>query len=87
MANDAPPDTRRHFPAPPANKGLMVLAGVLLAIPIVALMLRQHLREERAAAGRLPVLLLVPVPLGLPLLGLHVRGVPSSCVRPARTGR
>jgi hypothetical protein len=39
MANDAPPETRRHFPAPPANKGLMVLAAVLLAIPIVALML------------------------------------------------
>ena len=51
MAKDAPPDTRRHFPAPPANKGLLVLAGVLLAIPIVALMLGQHLREEGAACS------------------------------------
>ena len=75
MAKDAPPDTRRHFPAPPANKGLMVLAGVLLAIPIVALMLVNTYAKKEPVLGRLPLLLLVPVPLGLPLLGLHVRGV------------
>ena len=39
MSNDAPPGARQHYDAPPANKGLLVLAGVLVAIPIVALML------------------------------------------------
>src|SRR4051812_36205357 len=35
----------------------------------------EHLREEGALPRRLPLLLLVPVPLGLPLLRVHVRGV------------
>ena len=52
MAKDAPPDTRRHFPAPPANKGLLVLAGVLVAIPIVALMLvNTYARKEPYLGG------------------------------------
>ena len=39
MSNDAAPGARRHYPAPPANRGLQVLAGVLLLIPVIALML------------------------------------------------
>jgi membrane protein implicated in regulation of membrane protease activity len=31
--------TPHHHDAPPANKGLLVVAGILIAIPIVALML------------------------------------------------
>src|SRR5215204_7062588 len=54
MANDAPPDTRRHFPAPPANKGLLVLAGVLLAIPIVALMLVNTYAKKEPVVGGFP---------------------------------
>ena len=54
MANDAPPDTRRHFPAPPANKGLLVLAGVLLAIPIVALMLVNTYAKKEPVLGGFP---------------------------------
>ena len=54
MAKDAPPDTRRHFPAPPANKGLMVLAGVLLAIPIVALMLVNTYAKKEPVLGGFP---------------------------------
>jgi membrane protein implicated in regulation of membrane protease activity len=38
-ASDAPsPDEVDHDTVPPANTGLLVLAGVLLAIPIVALL-------------------------------------------------
>jgi len=52
MANDAPPDNRRHYPAPPANKGLLVLTGVLIAIPIVALLLvGTYSRKEPYLAG------------------------------------
>ena len=52
MSNDAPPDNRRHYPAPPANKGLLVLTGVLIAIPIVALMLvGTYSRKEPSFAG------------------------------------
>ena len=54
MAKDAPPDTRRHFPAPPANKGLLVLAGVLLAIPIVALMLVNTYAKKEPVLGGFP---------------------------------
>ena len=51
-SNEAPPDNRRHFPAPPANKGLLVLTGVLVAIPIVALMLvGTYSRREPYFAG------------------------------------
>ena len=52
MSNDAPPDNRRHYPAPPANKGLLVLTGVLVAIPIVALMLvGTYSKKEPYLAG------------------------------------
>ncbi len=39
MPNDATPGARRNYDAPPANKALLTLAAVLVAIPIVALML------------------------------------------------
>jgi hypothetical protein len=39
MSHDAPPRARRHYDAPPANRGLLAVAVVLLALPIVALML------------------------------------------------
>jgi hypothetical protein len=39
MSHDAPPGARRHYDAPPANRGLLAVAVVLLALPIVALML------------------------------------------------
>ena len=52
MANDAPPDNRRHYPAPPANKGLLVLTGGLIAIPILALLLvGTYSRKEPYLAG------------------------------------
>ena len=52
MSNDAPPVNRRHYPAPPANKGLLVLTGVLVAIPIVALMLvGTYSKKEPYLAG------------------------------------
>ena len=52
MSNDAPPDNRRHYPAPPANKGLLVLTGVLVTIPIVALMLvGTYSKKEPYLAG------------------------------------
>jgi hypothetical protein len=52
MSNDAPPDNRRHYHAPPANKGLLVLTGVLIAIPIIALMLvGTYSRKEPYLAG------------------------------------
>ena len=52
MSNDAPPDNRRHYPAPPANKGLLVLTGVLVAIPIVALLLvGTYSKKEPYLAG------------------------------------
>jgi hypothetical protein len=53
-SNDAPPDTRRHFPAPPANKGLLVLAGVLCAIPIIALMLVNTYAKKEPMLGGFP---------------------------------
>lgn len=41
-----------HHEAPPANKGLLALAGVLLAIPIVALMLvGTYAKDEPRLAG------------------------------------
>jgi hypothetical protein len=52
MSNDAPPGARRHYPVPPAKTGLMVLAAVLLAIPIVALMLvNTYARKEPYLGG------------------------------------
>ena len=57
-----------HDTVPPARTGLLVVAGVLLVIPIVALLWVPSY-AGRAEALRLPLLLLVPVPLGLPLLG------------------
>jgi hypothetical protein len=52
MSNDARPDNRRHYPAPPANKGLLVLTGVLVAIPIVALLLvGTYSKKEPYLAG------------------------------------
>ena len=44
--------TSRHHDAPPANTGLLVLAGILVAIPIVALMLvGTYARDEPRVAG------------------------------------
>lgn len=44
--------TPQRHEAPPANKGLMALAGVLLAIPIIALMLvGTYARDEPRIAG------------------------------------
>jgi len=41
-----------HHDAPPANKGLLALAGVLLAIPVVALLLvGTYARKEPVLAG------------------------------------
>nr|WP_284290193.1 hypothetical protein [Angustibacter aerolatus] len=58
---------------PPAA---IAVVAVLLAAPVVALMWVSSLREEGARAVGLPVLLLVPVPLGLPRGDLHVGRVP-----------
>jgi hypothetical protein len=52
MSNDAPPGARRHYHAPPANKGLLALAAVLVAVPIVALMLvNTYARKEPTLWG------------------------------------
>jgi hypothetical protein len=40
--------------APPANKGLLALAGVLLAIPIIALMLVGSYAKEEPRLGGFP---------------------------------
>ncbi len=39
MSHDADNGGRHQYPAPPANKGLMALAGLLVLLPIIALML------------------------------------------------
>ena len=54
MSNDAPPGARRHYPVPPAKNGLMVLAAVLLAIPIVALMLVSTYAKKEPYFGGFP---------------------------------
>lgn len=51
---NATPGTRRHYDAPPANTGLLVLAGVLLLIPIVALMLVPTYARKEPAVGGFP---------------------------------
>jgi Protein of unknown function (DUF3311) len=52
MSNDASAGARRHYDAPPANMGLLVLAGILLAIPIVALMLvNTYAKKDPVIAG------------------------------------
>jgi hypothetical protein len=44
--------TPHRHQAPPANKGLLVLAGVLLAIPIIALLLvGTYARDEPRLGG------------------------------------
>ncbi|GAB3876140.1 DUF3311 domain-containing protein [Terrabacter terrigena] len=44
--------TPHRHEAPPANKGLLALAGVLLAIPVVALMLvGTYAKDEPRVAG------------------------------------
>ena len=46
--------TPHHHQAPPANKGLLALAGVLLAIPIIALMWVGSYAKEGPALGGFP---------------------------------
>ena len=54
---------------PPPRIGRFVLAGALLALPLVALLWVSTYAREGTRARRLPVLLLVPAPLGLPRRG------------------
>jgi Protein of unknown function (DUF3311) len=54
MPNDAAPGARHHYDAPPANTGLLVLAGVLVAIPIVALMLVGTYAQRDPVLGGFP---------------------------------
>ena len=46
--------TPHHYEAPPANKGLLVLAGVLLAIPIIALSWVGSYAKEGPELGGFP---------------------------------
>lgn len=43
-----------HHDAPPANKALLVLAGILVAIPIVALMLVGTYAKDGPRLGAFP---------------------------------
>ena len=69
--------TPHRHEAPPANKGLLALAVVLLAIPIVALLLVGTYAKDEPPSRRLPLLHLVPVPLGGPLLGADLHRLPD----------
>ena len=60
------PEAVDHDTVPPARTGLLVLAGVLLALPVVALMWVSSYSRDEPRLGGLPVLHLVPVPVGLP---------------------
>jgi hypothetical protein len=52
MSKVADTGAHHHHDAPPANKGLLALAGVLLAIPVVALMLVDtYARKDPVLAG------------------------------------
>ncbi|MGN6753225.1 MAG: DUF3311 domain-containing protein [Intrasporangium sp.] len=46
--------TPHHHDAPPANKGLLVVAGILIAIPIVALMLVGTYAKDGPRLGDFP---------------------------------
>ena len=46
--------TPHHRDAPPANKGLLALAGVLLAIPVIALCLVGTYAKEEPRLGGFP---------------------------------
>ncbi len=46
--------TPHRHSAPPANKGLLVLAGVLLAIPIIALLLVGTYAKDEPRLGSFP---------------------------------
>ena len=61
------PEAVDHDTVPPARTGLLVLAGVLLALPVDRPDVGEQLQPRRTTAGRVPVLHLVPVPVGLPL--------------------
>ncbi len=52
MSKVADTGGHHHHDAPPANKGLLALAGVLLAIPVVALLLvGTYARKDPVLAG------------------------------------
>ena len=46
-----------HYDAPPANKGLLALAAVLLAIPVVALLLVGTYAKDEPRLGGFPFFL------------------------------
>lgn len=49
-----PPDAAHHYDAPPANTKLLVLAGVLVAIPVLALMLVGTYAKKEPTLGGVP---------------------------------
>ena len=52
MSKVAEPGGRQHHEAPPADKGLLALAGVLLAVPVIALMwVGSYARKDPVVAG------------------------------------
>jgi hypothetical protein len=52
LGRDPHPDDVDHDTVPPARTGLLVLAGILLAIPVVALMwVSSYSRDEPRLAG------------------------------------
>ena len=53
-ADGGPPDAAHHYDAPPARTGLLVLAGVLVAIPILALMFVGTYARKDPAIGGVP---------------------------------
>ena len=54
MSHDAPPGAHGHHGAPPAKTGLLVLAGVLCAIPIAALLLVNTYASAGPSLGGFP---------------------------------
>ena len=57
--------------------GVAVTAGVLLAIPVLALLFVGLYADEDPELWGFPVLLLVPVRLGLPRLRVHLCRIPA----------
>ena len=52
MSKVAEPGGRQHHEAPPADKGLLALAGVLLAVPVITLMwVGSYARKDPVVAG------------------------------------
>ena len=77
---------RSHMTNPPPHRlppWVMITAGVLLAIPVLALLLVPVYARTGPGTLGIPVLLLVPVPLGRDRGRVHLQRATSSSTAPA----